>query len=406
MKVGLLIVLTLLLGAVGAHFLLENNGYVLINFRGYTVEMSLPVLLFLVLIIYLAIRLVVRIWHAPRQLGELAARARVQRAGRNITRGFVALSEGKLARGERLITKGAANSEAPLVNYLTAARTAQMQGDRGRRDGWLKMAYEQGDASRNAVLLTQAELQMADGEYEQARASLNKVRDHQPQHPQALKMLVDLHRRDGEWDVVVELLPALRRAKNVPATQLDEWASEAYEAMLGAADISRARIDEFWERLPRNLRKTSRLIRARAKALMTAGEIDLAEAEIVKALRQDWSDELVTLYGETKPTKVGAQLKQLETWLASRPEDPVLLLAAGRACIRNELWGKARSYLESSLAIRPTPEAYHELGQLMLKLKDREAATSAFAKGLILSNKGIPDVPRLESDRQRRSPGS
>ncbi len=49
MKAGLLIVVTLLIGAVLAHFLLENNGYVLISFRGYTVEMSVPVLLFVLL---------------------------------------------------------------------------------------------------------------------------------------------------------------------------------------------------------------------------------------------------------------------------------------------------------------------------------------------------------------------
>lgn len=398
MKAGLLIVLTLLIGAVLAHFLLESNGYVLISFRGYTVEMSVPVLLFLMLLVYMAIRTLARIWHAPRQLGEMAARARVARAGRHITRGFVALSEGKLTRGERLITKGAANSEAPLVNYLTAARTAQMQGDQGRRDGWLKMAYEQDDASRNAVLLTQAELQMADGDYEQARASLNRIRDDQPQHPQALKMLVELHRRDGDWDVVLELLPTLRRAKNVPATQLDDWTVEAHEALLGAGDIDRGRIEELWLALPRNLRKSPRLIRARAKALQASGDTASAEAEIRKSLKQEWDDELVTIYGRMQPSNKSAQLKQIEAWLASRPEDPILLLAAGRACLRCELWGKARSYIESSIAIRPTPEAYHELGQLMLKLDERDAATAAFATGLTLTNKGVPDVPRLESD--------
>ncbi len=399
MKAGLLIVVTLLIGAVLAHFLLENNGYVLISFRGYTVEMSVPVLLFVLLLFYMAIRILARIWHAPRQLGELAARVRVERAGRQITRGFVALSEGKLTRGERLITKGAANSEAPLVNYLAAARTAQMQGDRSRRDGWLKMAYEQGDASRNAVLLTQAELQLADGEYEQARASLNRIRDDQPEHPQALKMLVQLHRREGDWGVVMELLPTLRRAKNVSPTQLDEWATEAHEALLGASDIDRGRIEELWLALPRNLRKSPRLIRARAKALVASRDTVSAEAEIAKALKQEWDDELVTIYGRMEPSNESAHLKQIEAWLASRPEDPILLLAAGRACVRCELWGKARSYLESSIAIRPTPEAYRELGQLMLKLDERDAATSAFAKGLTLSHQGVAEVPRLESGR-------
>jgi len=389
MRAGFLIVAALLIGVVATHFLLENNGYVLISFRGYTVEMSVPVLAFFVLLTYLVIRVAVRIWRAPRQLGEVAARGRLARSGRNITRGYIALSQGKLARGERLLTKGAAGSGAPLVNYLEAARTAQMQGDRNRRDGWLKMAYEQDGASRNAVLLTQAELQLADGEYEQARASLNKIRDDQPNHPQALKMLVDLHRRDGEWGVVMELLPALRRAKNVAPAQLDEWTTEAYEALFGATGLTTARIEELWAALPRNLRKAPRITRARAKALVRAGDSALAEAEIKKALKQEWDDELVTIYGEMKPSDTAVQLKQLEAWLASRPEDPILLLAAG-------LWGKARSYLESSIAIRPTPEAYAELGELMLQLDEKDAATSAFAKGLTLSNKGVPDVPRLE----------
>jgi HemY protein len=340
----------------------------------------------------------VHILRAPRELGEKVAQSRVKRSGKHITRGLIAMSEGKLSKGERLLTKGAANSEAPVVNYLAAARTAQAQGDSDRRDGWLKMAYEQGDDARNTVLLTQAELQMADGDLEQARASLNKIRDTHPQHPQAMKMLAELHAADHDWGVVLELMPALRRTKIVPAQQLDEWVIEAHAALLGADDITAARIEELWQRLPRNLRKSPRLNCARAKALVDAGETAAAEAEIRKALKLEWDDELVALYGEMKPSNISEQLKQTESWLSARPDDPVLLLAAGRACIRSELWGKARSYLESSLAIRPTPEAYQELGNLMLKLDERDAATSAFAKGLTLSHKGMPDVPRLESD--------
>ena len=73
-----------------------------------------------------------------------------------------------------------------------------------------------------------------------------------------------------------------------------------------------------------------------------------------------------------------AQLKRIEGWLSKRPEDPVLLLAAARLSVRSELWGKARSYFETSNAIRPLPETWHELGQLMLSLGDEEAASRAF----------------------------
>ena len=56
----------------------------------------------------------------------------------------------------------------------------------------------------------------------------------------------------------------------------------------------------------------------------------------------------------------------------------------GRLSFTNQLWGKARSYLETSLAIRPTPQGYQALGQLMQRVGDREAAARAFQRGLSL----------------------
>ena len=38
----MIVIFALAVGAFGAHFLLEDSGYVLINMRGYAVEMSVP----------------------------------------------------------------------------------------------------------------------------------------------------------------------------------------------------------------------------------------------------------------------------------------------------------------------------------------------------------------------------
>jgi len=397
MKFGLFLILTLLIGAVAAHFLLEQNGYVLINFLGYTVEMSVPVLIFVAFLAYLAIRALVRLWQAPRELGGMAARARAKRSSGRINKGFIALSEGKLARGERLLTKGAADSETPLLNYLTAARAAQAQGDRQRRDGWLKMARDSDGGTENAVLLTQVELQIAAGENQAARNSLEQIRGSQPNHPQALKLLGELLYREQDWHALTDLLPKLRRAKNLPARQLDEWTIESIEAELAAPNLDIESINAYWNKLPRPLRKNERLVRARIRALIAGNNPELAATAICKALKSGWDSELVAIYGKLKLANKDDQLRQLENWLNQYPEDPVILLAAGRSSIRNQLWGKARSYIESSLAIAATPAAYHELGQLMLTLNETSAATTAFAKGLTLSTSGPSDRPRLEN---------
>ena len=44
MKFAIIVVLTTVISALAAHFLLGDSGYVVINFRGYLVEMSVPVL--------------------------------------------------------------------------------------------------------------------------------------------------------------------------------------------------------------------------------------------------------------------------------------------------------------------------------------------------------------------------
>ncbi len=398
MKFGLFVILTLAVGSVAAHFLLQDNGYVLINFRGYAIEMSVPVLAFVLVLFYMAVRLLVKIWRAPRALGEAAGRARERRSGQKATAGMIALSQGRLAKGERLLTRAAAESPTPLLNYLAAARAAQMQGDRERRDSWLRMAYEVDDAAANAVLLTQAELQLADDDREQALASLSRLLESEPKHPQALRLLAELRHAEQNWLALSDLLPRLRKLANISAKQLEHWNIDCYAGLLNSADIDRAAIDAHWQAMPRSMRKNRSLVRARARALVRVNAIDEAEKEIRRGIGSDWDEELVALYGELELSDSARQLSTLEGWLRQRPEEPTLLLAAGRACINNKLWGKARSYLESSLAAKPTPMAYNVLGQLMLQLGDNDGATDAFRKGLTLGYAGSPDIPQLTAD--------
>jgi HemY protein len=392
-KIGLVIVLALVVGALAAHLVLADNGYVLINFRGYVVETSVPVLALVLVAGYLTVRLLAQVWRAPRRLGEAWARARINYAGRQATKGYIALAEGRLARGEKLLTRGARLSETPLLNYLAAARAAQMQGDRGRRDSWLRMACEQEPAAEDAVLLTQAELQLEDGQYPEALASLNRVRDRHPTHPQALKLLGELHYRRREWQPLAELLPLLRRRGNVPADMLDEWSVDTYGNIMAGVRLDRVALDKVWEDVPRHLRRDQRLTLTRAKALIACGAIEDADAELRLTLKEDWSEALVNLYGELAPSDSAAHLKRIEAWLKDRSEDPALLLAAGRASVRHQLWGKARSYLEASLAIRPAPETYRALGQLMARVGEAQSASKAYERGLAMAAGATTTMP-------------
>ena len=116
-----------------------------------------------------------------------------------------------------------------------------------------------------------------------------------------------------------------------------------------------------------------------------------AEKELAAALKKEWRAPLVRLFGLVEGPDASRQLKRAEGWLADHPEDPDLLLTAARLCLRNELWGKARSYLETVIALRPTPEAYQVYGRLLTQLGETDAAADAYRDGLgmVAENRAI-----------------
>jgi HemY protein len=399
MKFGAIVVVVLVLSAVAAHFLLGDPGYVAITFRGYLVEMSVPVLIGIAALLILIVWLVRRIIQAPRLIGEAAGRYRSGRAGIKLTRGMIEVAEGNFARGEKLLARAASTSDAPLFNYLQAARAAHLQGKDERRDEWLKLAYEQTPEAANAVLLTQAEFQLDREQYEQALATLRRIEENSKDHSHALALLARLYFKLGDWASLAQVLPRLEKLGRVKQETLDEWAIRVRtENFANAADGDAVAAE--WKAVPRRLKGEIAVLEAYYTALMRVGLHEQAEKELASALKAEWRAPLVRLYGRVEGPDTTKQLKRAETWLAKRGEDADLLLAAARLCLRNELWGKARSYLETVIALRPSAEAYHEYGRLLTQLGETDAAADAYRDGLGMAARGsLRAIPHLDPDR-------
>jgi len=107
-----------------------------------------------------------------------------------------------------------------------------------------------------------------------------------------------------------------------------------------------------------------------------------AEALLRKLLRRKWHEKWIYLYGLTNANDK-KQLSFMEKFYKDYPIDsPISYLTLGRLAFRNKLWGKARNYLEHSLSIQPSAEAYAELGKLLDTLGDKERSDKCFKAGL------------------------
>jgi len=396
-KFGIIVVLALFASAFAAHFLLADPGYVIINFRGYVIEMSVPVLLGLAVLLVFTVWLIRKIVLAPRRLGEAAGRYRSARSGQKLTRGMIAVAEGNLARGEKMLARAASTSDSPLFNYLQAARAAHLQGRDERRDEWLRLAYKETPEAANAVLLTQAEFQLDRGQNEQALATLRRVDENSKDHAHALSLLGRLNFKLGDWDALGELLPRLKNNKQLKPETLSAWTIRVRKEALDRAADSLA-VETAWKAVTRAHKSDLSLLEAYYGGLMRAGEHDRVEKELAAALRSDWRGPLVRLFGLVESSDTTRQLKRAEGWLKNHGDDPDLLLTAARLCLRNELWGKARSYLETVLSLRPTPEAYQEYGGLLNQMGEADAAANAYRDGLgMVAAEPRPAIPHMDN---------
>ncbi len=400
MKFGFIVVIALFVSAIAAHFLLQDPGYVAINFRGYLIEMSVPVLVALALLLVFGVWLLRRAILAPRRFGEAAGRYRAGRSGQKLMQGMIEVAEGNFARGEKLLARAASTSDAPLFNYLQAARAAHLQGRDERRDEWLKLAYEATPEAANAVLLTQAELQLDREQYEQALATLRQLEENSPEHSYAIALLGRLYYRLEDWDHLAQILPRLHKHGRITQETIDRWSARLHREQLNRAEYGEVVI-ETWRNVPKRLKADIVLLDAYHTGLMRPGQNDKAEKDLAAALKSEWRGPLVRLFGLVEGANPSKQLKRAEGWLAKRGDDPDLLLAAARLCLRNELWGKARSYLESVISLRPTPEAYQEYGRLLNQLGEADAAADAFRQGLgMVTNSPMPAIPHLTPDSE------
>jgi len=398
MKFSIIFVVAALLSVFAAQFLFADPGYVAISFRGYLIEMSVPALMFISGSLLFAIWFVGKMIMAPRKLGEAAGRYRAGRAGQKLTRGMIEVAEGNFARGEKLLARAAGTSDSPLFNYLQAARAAHLQGKDERRDEWLKLAYEQTPEATNAVLLTQAEFQLDREQYEQALATLRRIEENSQDHSYAAALLGRLYFRLEDWQQLGELLPRLNKHKRVKAETLNKWSARVHRENLNKAADAEA-INAAWKAVPKQHKSDLRILEAWYEGLMRAGLHEKAEKDLAAALKQDWRGPLVRQFGLVEGPDASKQLKRAEAWLAKRGEDPDLLLTAARLCLRNELWGKARSYLESVISLRPTPEAYSEYGRLLNQLGEADAAAEAYRDGLgMVTEAALPAIPHLAPD--------
>ena len=284
--------------------------------------------------------------------------------------------------------KALPDTDTPLINYLAAARAAQEQGNSKQRDRYLRQAQKSMPDAKIAVELTQAQLQIANQQFEQALATLKHLHDLAPKHPYVLKLLVRLYKEIQDWQSVIDLLPTLKKNSILTKKEINELELNTYIGLLHYKSklLTHDELTQYYQHLPKHIAQNPKLLCVYAKYLLNQQKYAACELLIKSGLKKHWDEQLVELYGLCI-NDVKKQLTYAESLIKNHPGCAKLYLSLGRLSISNQLWGKARTYLEKSIELAPSAEAYSELGKLLDSLHEGEQAKEYFKKGLMHSLK-------------------
>lgn len=383
-------ILALLLGSGWLGVALSKDpGYVLIAIDNWTIESTLAIALLasmiLFFLLYSLIQILFKILHFPSRWKSWRYKRKMLKACATTNKGLIEYSEGYWQKAKNHLIKALPNTDAPLINYLTAARAAQKMGDSQLRDHYLREAQQSMPEAKVAVELTQAELQIANHQWEQALATLKHLQDLAPHHPYVLKLLMNLYEEVKDWPQLIALLPDLKKNQIINGYAYDKLREKAY--LNAMKDLIRQNqkeaLSELMANLPKPLYYNPKLNAQYGKFLMQNHQHEQAEKILRMCIRKDFNEELIQLYGLCQ-FNIEQQLNFAEGLIKKAPHSAGLYFVLGRLCMKDQLWGKAKTYLEKSLELRPQPECFAELGKLYEQLNEPLKASDCFKQGIEL----------------------
>jgi len=386
--------LTLLAAALAPVFL-ADPGLVQIRFRGWTMEMSVLVLALGILLIWLALYFVIRIWSLP---GETARKVREQRALKQLEKGLLALTEGDWTTAERALQKSTSAQGQTTARYLAAAQAADGQDASDRTEWYLEQATSGGRKNRFLVELTRGRLLTENGRYKEALPILEELWRRRKRHSQVLELLSRCYQAQGRWQDMQAILPAMQKAGLIDQQRAQNLKNQAAVALLSQSrDLEQ--LQTSWQSLPKSMQKSSEIVLAFAEKAVQLGAPETTESVLRASLKQQWAPALLLPYSSPGPDDAARRLKQCEKWLVEHPDDAALHLALGRLCVREQLWGKARHHMIRSLELEPKVSGYDALGQLLERQGELELAMACFRNALRM-NQGEEPLP-LPGDHAR-----
>ena len=366
-----------------------NTGYVLFIAPPYRVELSQNAFIIIALLtfaaLYALIRAGVRLAKLPAEVREGRRRRQFERYRAKQDAAVVALLEGRHGKARQFAAEALAIPQSSPVAALVGARAALETRDFAGATAMLERPDTHATNLAVPRLMLEAEIALERGQPADALARLAELRREAGLHTAAQRLelrALNAARRPAEIPALVDQLV---KRKVYDAKQGELLRSSAHAEALSALAHDAAGLRSYWAHIPEGDRLQPKVAHAAARSFLSQGGDREAADILARSIDRHWDPRLLLTYAECRAPDATRQLEIAERWLVTHNQDATLLYALGRLCERQQLWGKAQTYLEASLALDNHWRAHVALGEMFAKLGRNDEANAHLAAALKLA---------------------
>ncbi len=337
-----------------------DPGYVVLVYPPWRAELSFVSFVLLLALLmggaYMLVRLAVTTLNLPRTVREQKARKEAERQNTNFTDALAAYLEGRFQEAEKNAGKLAADPRREMLARVLAARAAHESRAHGRRDAYLAEAKD--NEKPLAALYTEAEAKLKDRDFPGALSAIEAGKILSPAHTALQRLELRVRQQLGQWDEVLRLAERLGKANALDETALLLIRRAAHLGNIKRRANDPAGLSEYWKKMPGGEKTQPAVALEAANAFAASGDANSAVSILEDALNKSWDENLAARYGHFISKDPLAQIQQAEKWLTSHPRDGALLMSLADLCAHEQLWGKAQSYAEASIAVAPNVDGH------------------------------------------------
>lgn len=339
------------------------------------------------IIVFKIISLIVRLPSIFKQFGK---NRQALKASKLLQKGMLAMGKGQWRKAEKLLAKGAKLSykcgQNPGLFLSNAAQAAQKLGATERRDEYLLEARQlvvEGEDTLNTAL-DEAQLHLDTNQPQRAIDVLKQHSDEHYSNTRLQTLETEAYEQLGQYYNVWNMLKSQKKAYPTKAAFLQRKLSVA-TALFAADNSTLEEVEIVWSELPKAQRKEVPVILSYVSSLIAHNEHSKAEKVLSKAIKMNYSDQLVDAYTQLDTSPAQDRLQTLSNWLRAQPDNAYLNYGVAKLSFQLDDVEKAKLHAEKSIATQALPEALALLGKIYDTLGQDNEALQAYRTVMGLS---------------------